>query len=228
MVLFPHGIYIYNKPQKELIADKAVHQAVPVRSITSVGTDRIWAGVDGAGIYEYNRFTGERETEYSHNATGYKYLKANTIYHILDNKNSIWVCTHTAGVFVYNKNRLVSTTYHHIENNSQSLANNHVNCLLEDDRNRLWIGTNQGISRYDQTDGQWRHFFQNDQKDNAVILSLCQDKEGNIWAGGYASDVINIDRNDRIHIIDLPKRKEANQPRIIFMPLRRIRKPTFG
>ena len=80
---FSHGIYIYNKPQKELIADKAVHQAVPVRSITSVGTDRIWAGVDGAGIYEYNRFTGERETEYSHNATGYKYLKANTIYHIL-------------------------------------------------------------------------------------------------------------------------------------------------
>ena len=70
---FSHGIYIYNKPQKELIADKAVHQAVPVRSITSVGTDRIWAGVDGAGIYEYNRFTGERETEYSHNATGYKY-----------------------------------------------------------------------------------------------------------------------------------------------------------
>lgn len=204
---FSHGIYIYNKPQKELIADKAVHQAVPVRSITSVGTDRIWAGVDGAGIYEYNRFTGERETEYSHNATGYKYLKANTIYHILDNKNSIWVCTHTAGVFVYNKNRLVSTTYHHIENNSQSLANNHVNCLLEDDRNRLWIGTNQGISRYDQTDGQWRHFFQNDQKDNAVILSLCQDKEGNVWAGGYASDVINIDRNDRIHIIDLPKKE---------------------
>ena len=71
---FSNGIYIYNKPQKELVADKSVHQAVPVRSITSVGTDRIWAGVDGAGIYEYNRFTGEREKEYSHNSTGYKYL----------------------------------------------------------------------------------------------------------------------------------------------------------
>ena len=38
---FSNGIYIYNKPQKELVADKSVHQAVPVRSITSVGTDRI-------------------------------------------------------------------------------------------------------------------------------------------------------------------------------------------
>ena len=81
--------------------------------------------------------------------------------------------------------------------------------MLEDDRNRLWIGTNRGISRYDRTNGQWRHFFQDDRKDNAVILSLCLDKEGNVWAGGYASDVINIDRNDRIHIVDFPQQKEG-------------------
>lgn len=209
---FADGIYIYDKQEKELTTDPTFHQAVPVRSITSIGNDRIWAGVDGEGIYEYNRFNHKRETEYSQNATEYKYLKANTVYHILDNKSSVWVCTHTAGVFVYNKNKLVSTTYHHIENNSQSLLNNHVNCLLEDEFDRLWIGTNQGISRYDRSNGQWRHFLQDGKRNNTVILSLCRDKEGNTWAGGYACDVFRIDRNDRVNIVNLPK-KEQNKSR---------------
>ena len=203
---FSHGIYIYNKPKKELTQDLSPHHAVPVRSITTIGTDRIWAGVDGAGIYEYNRFSGERETEYSQNSIGYNHLKANTIYHILDNESYIWVCTHTAGIFVYNKNRLISTLYYHIENKPQSLTNNHVNCLLEDKQNRLWLGTNRGISRYDRTSGQWKHFFQEEKNDNAVILSLFQDKEGNVWTGGYACDVAYIDRNDQIHIVEIPQR----------------------
>lgn len=208
---FSHGLYIYNKNKKELILDNSASHTFPIRSITQVSKDRVWSAIDGAGIYEYNRFSGKREAEYSQSTPGRDRLSANTVYHILNNGSSIWICTYTAGILVYNKSKLVSTIYSDIENNSQSLANNHVNCILEDKKNRLWMGTNQGISRYDRTTKQWKHFFQNKETDNAVILALCEDREGNIWAGGYACDVVCIDANDNIKVIDLPSQKQNKQ-----------------
>ena len=208
---FSHGIYIYNQNKKELISDNSSSHTFPIRSITHVSNDRIWSAVDGAGIYEYNRFNGKREGEYTQSTPGRNRLSANTTYHILNNGSSIWICTYTAGVLVYNKSKLISTLYSDVENNIQSLANNHVNCILEDSQNRLWMGTNQGISRYDRSSKQWKHFFQNKETDNAVILALCQDKKGNIWAGGYACDVVCIDRNDNIKVINLPPQQKLNR-----------------
>lgn len=199
---FDNGIYIYDKVQHKLQSvGNSSDRSLPTRSITCVSTDRIWAGIDGSGIREYNRFSGKLETEYSQNATGYNHIKVNNIYHILDNKSSVWVCTYTSGVFVYNKSRMINTFYTHAENKPQSLINNHVNCILEDKQNRLWMGTNSGISRYDRNTNTWKHFLQNTSNGNAIVLSLFQDRENNVWAGGYVCDIVRIDTNDRIHLI---------------------------
>lgn len=201
---FNQGIYRYNKTKKELDATNSSSHRLPVRSITNVGSDRIWVGIDGVGIYEYNRFEGNIINEYSQKKFGYSHIKANSIYHILDDENSVWICTYTGGVFVYNKSRLVTDIYRNIENNSQSLVNNHVNCILEDNKHRLWMGTNQGISRFDPSTGSWKHFLQDNTIQNAIVLSLFQDKEGNVWAGGYACDIVRIDRNDQIYTLEIP------------------------
>lgn len=200
---FSNGLYRYNEPLKELDASNSSPHKLPIRSISTIGTDRVWAGMDGEGICEYNRFSGKPVDEYSQEQSGYKHIASNSIYHILESGNSVWISTYTGGILVYNKSRLIPAFYENIQYNKQSLADNHVNCVLEDRLHRIWMGTNQGISRFDPEKKEWKHFLQDNTVPNTIILSLHQDHEGNVWAGGYSCDIIYIDSNDRIHKPDL-------------------------
>ncbi len=200
---FANGIYIYNT-RKKLITQNIDKFNAPVRSIADVGNSNIWAGIDGVGIYEYNKSSGQRTNIYSQNAPGLNFIEANNIYHILNKENTIWISTFTKGVFVYNKSLFINSLYTNIPKNPQSLANNHVNAILEDNRGRLWFGTNHGISRYDQNSHQWKHFFQSNYNDNSLILTLISDSKGNVWASGYSCDIIQISPDDNIRILDVP------------------------
>lgn len=146
---FNNGLYRYNESSKDLDTSNSSPHKLPIRSINAIGSDRIWVGMDGEGIYEYNRFDGKLIDEYSKEQNGYKRIPSNSIYHILENGNSVWISTYTGGVFVYNKSKLVPAFYNNTEYNRESLADNHVNCVLEDKQHRIWMGTNQGISRFD-------------------------------------------------------------------------------
>lgn len=196
---FSNGLYRYNESSKDLDASNSSPHKLPIRSISAIGSNRIWVGMDGEGIYEYNRFDGRLIDEYSQEQSGYKRIPSNSIYHILESGNSVWISTYTGGIFVYNKSRLVPAFYNNIEYNRESLVDNHVNCILEDKQHRIWMGTNQGISRFDPEKKEWKHFLQDNTVPNTIILSLQQDHEENVWAGGYSCDIVYIDRNDRVH-----------------------------
>src|SRR6218665_928596 len=65
------------------------------------------------------------------------------------------------------------------------LSNNRILCMIKDKDGFLWIGTADGLNRYDGS-----HFiaFKTNHKDattlaNNAVHALCEDKEGNIWAG---------------------------------------------
>jgi streptogramin lyase len=71
--------------------------------------------------------------------------------------------------------------FHHITEH-QGLSNNIVNCFLKDSRGFLWIGTYNGLNRYDGS--SFTIFKQG--KDSCTIIdntvhALCEDKKGNIW-----------------------------------------------
>ena len=65
------------------------------------------------------------------------------------------------------------------------LSNSNVNCLLQDKQGFIWIGTDNGLNRFDGNDFR---IFRNDPSnagsisDNS-IWSVYEDKKGNIWAG---------------------------------------------
>lgn len=62
-----------------------------------------------------------------------------------------------------------------------------VTCFLKDSRGRLWIGTINGLNRYDGA-----HFYvfkksaDNHSLFNGNITALCEDKAGNIWGSTEA------------------------------------------
>jgi ligand-binding sensor domain-containing protein/signal transduction histidine kinase len=63
------------------------------------------------------------------------------------------------------------------------LSNNKVNCILQDNRGFMWLGTNDGLNRFD---GSNFTIFRNKPGDSSsisgnIITDLLEDKEGVLW-----------------------------------------------
>jgi ligand-binding sensor domain-containing protein/signal transduction histidine kinase len=75
------------------------------------------------------------------------------------------------------------TLYFDNINTQNGLSNNTVNCLLQDQRGFIWMGTNDGLNRYD---GNNFVVFRNRPGDNTsisgnLITHLHEDKQGVLW-----------------------------------------------
>jgi ligand-binding sensor domain-containing protein/signal transduction histidine kinase len=63
------------------------------------------------------------------------------------------------------------------------LSNNNVNCILQDQRGFIWIGTNDGLDRYD---GNYFSIFRNRPGDSTsisgnIITGITEDESGVLW-----------------------------------------------
>src|SRR6185312_9893776 len=63
------------------------------------------------------------------------------------------------------------------------LSHNHVNCILQDHRGFIWLGTDDGLNRYDGNNFEiFRH-----EPNNAATISgnmitdMVEDKQGVLW-----------------------------------------------
>jgi len=79
--------------------------------------------------------------------------------------------------------------------NTKGLSNSSVNCIFQDSQNLLWIGTWDGLNRYD---GNEFKIFRPEQDgknciSNQVILKIKEDKKGDIWI----STMHGINRYDK-------------------------------
>ena len=78
------------------------------------------------------------------------------------------------------------------------LSSNSVTVLFQDSKGFLWIGTEDGLNRFDGHN--FKHFRLNFEDDNSIsgnhILAISEDREGNIWVGtrNYGLNMINADR----------------------------------
>lgn len=65
---------------------------------------------------------------------------------------------------------------------NDGLSNNTVWAVLQDKAGFIWIGTADGLDRFDGKD--IRHFYPDRlQGENNSVLSLCEDEQGRIWVG---------------------------------------------
>jgi ligand-binding sensor domain-containing protein/signal transduction histidine kinase len=70
-------------------------------------------------------------------------------------------------------------------NTGNGLSQNTINCILQDRKGFIWIGTNYGLNRYDgYSFRQYKNisFDSNSISDN-LITAIYEDKEGTIWVG---------------------------------------------
>ncbi|MBN2349493.1 MAG: GAF domain-containing protein [Bacteroidales bacterium] len=74
--------------------------------------------------------------------------------------------------------------FEHITTN-EGLSQSTVNCIFQDSKGFIWLGTNDGLNKYD---GYSITVYKHDPKDSLslggnTIMAICEDTDGNLWLG---------------------------------------------
>lgn len=84
-------------------------------------------------------------------------------------------------------------------NTIQGLSKSNVYCIFQDSRGFIWIGTRDGLNRYD---GYKFTIYKNNPEDpnslsNNNIRQIIEDKDGNLWIGTWGGGLNIFDRKKK-------------------------------
>ena len=209
---YSDGLFYYDFKTDKLSERLApVFPKQPVRAIEIASDSTVFIGIDGQGIREINKKGDRIINTYKENPEDKNSIRGNGIYDILnDTENQrVWVCTYSGGLSYFEQNPSSIIHLVHEINNSNSLANDNVNQIIEDSRGNIWFATDNGISCWNVHSGKWQTFFRNKLEHAQVFLSLCEDDRNRIWAGTYSSGVYVLDANTG-HVLAHHSKNEQN------------------
>ena len=108
-------------------------------------------------------------------------------YIIGDHKGFLWIAT-GAGLYKYDGYSLINFT--HEPGDPQSLHSSGVKFLLPDDKERLWIGTWEGLNLLDLKTNRLTRLHV-----TGKIMAICQDNKHNVWVGTHGDGIYVLDQN---------------------------------
>lgn len=91
-----------------------------------------------------------------------------------------WIGTY-AGLIKMDTEKKSFKVYKHILNDNKSLSNDYVFSVIRDSHKTLWIGTANGLNKFDEISEVFVHYFEKDGLPNSVISSIIGDDKGNLW-----------------------------------------------
>jgi signal transduction histidine kinase/ligand-binding sensor domain-containing protein/DNA-binding response OmpR family regulator len=146
---------------------------------------RIWVGSDG-GLSRYDA-TADGFVTYGEamSAAQLSDLRVRAIRE--DHTGALWIGTVSGGLARLDQNGNTMTVFRHDASNPRSLSHDHVWAVLEDDAQRLWIATADGLDLLDRSSAsfvRYGHDADNPQSlRDADAMSLYQDRGGVLWVG---------------------------------------------
>ncbi len=174
-VLDPHFIN-YTKEEDQLAGNK-------VLDIYRDSTGNLWFGTYGNGVSKLaaRHFPIKQNTPPFKNFRRVDGLAGNTVYKILELKDTIWMATFS-GLTGYDGTDFITYT------EEDGLVNNQILTMTTGGQNNLWLGTFGGISRFNGH--TFTNFTQEDGLNSNTVYSMVFDVFNNLWLGTN----IGIDR----------------------------------
>jgi ligand-binding sensor domain-containing protein/signal transduction histidine kinase len=94
---------------------------------------------------------------------------------------SIWMGTYTQGLQRLDVRTGEIVAYRSDPKVRGSLSNNRVNALFVDHAGTLWVGTQNGLDRFDRNTGEFTTFGERDGLPNNAVEGILEDSAGNLW-----------------------------------------------
>jgi signal transduction histidine kinase/ligand-binding sensor domain-containing protein len=148
-----------------------------IRSITEDEKGNLWIVVHGKGV---DRFDREKRIFYHFNKKNNRLTNDYAYQVLIDSKGNLWVAT-VWGLSVLKKGEAFFSSYFSVDRDSTSVSDNEIISLYEDYKEQLWVGTTNGLNRYDYTTNTFKRYsgvFASD-----IINVILGDKFGQIWIG---------------------------------------------
>jgi signal transduction histidine kinase/CheY-like chemotaxis protein len=98
---------------------------------------------------------------------------------VVDNKGLIWVGYHSNGIDVFDSIKVDNFVYK--KNDDRALSSNYITALYEDNKQRMWVGTERGINCINPERTSILHFFTRDGLFENTICGIVSDKNERIW-----------------------------------------------
>jgi signal transduction histidine kinase/ligand-binding sensor domain-containing protein len=155
--------------------DGFVHYDAPVVMWMNEGpSGRFWLATKG-GFYELDR----EDDSVTLIASGYAWK----IMVLEDSMGRVWVGTSGEGLEQYNPGTGEWKYFQHDPEDASSLSNNSVETIHEDELGVLWIGTGDGLNRFDEEKGSFVRYYVHDGLADDRIAAMMEDEERNLWLG---------------------------------------------
>ncbi|MFZ6873949.1 two-component regulator propeller domain-containing protein [Undibacterium sp. Di27W] len=188
------GLEIWNKErtQKRRLGQREGLDPGPVNSLLEDSEGIIWAGTED-GLKRWDP-ADHQFSSFRHHASDRHSLADNRVTRLLqDRSGTLWVGTWLGGV---SRTNLASGGFErllHLPGEAKTLSNNTVAAVTSKD-GILWIGTGDGLNRFDKAKDQIRAYYhqanQPDSLSNSKIRAVKLAPDGKLWVG--TQDGLNL------------------------------------
>lgn len=172
-----------------------------IRAIHDSKRGFLWAGTVGGGLKQFN-LTENKFVDVSLTPNG-KAIGKNVQAILQDHQGNLWIGTEGEGLIKfypdknsgYTKGQIVNFKRYPTPFPAMPIFNDFIMCILQDRNKNIWIGTWVGLSLIEASEVEKKdhskivikNFIKNPNDSMSIshntIMSLCEDKEGNIWVG---------------------------------------------
>jgi ligand-binding sensor domain-containing protein/signal transduction histidine kinase/DNA-binding response OmpR family regulator len=125
------------------------------------------------GLFKYNKSTD--------NFTAIPEINSHIQALLEDDENILWCCTQGDGVYCYNPMTKQYSSFKHEANNENSLIDNHVNGIFQDNRKNLWFATEAGLCKYEKKEKKFTRYTTKSGLPDNLIFRILEDEKNNLW-----------------------------------------------
>ena len=121
-----------------------------------------------------------------------KGLSQSTVYAVIQDKlGFMWMATQD-GLNRYDGESFM--VYRPVDNDPNSLRSNYIKALYLDHNGQLWIGGDQGLSRYNYSTNKFLNYQHARKPGEWYISAITEDANHIIWAGTSAGEIFRLDQ----------------------------------
>ncbi len=154
---------------------------ISISSLHSDHNGNLWMGTSNSGVYVLSD-----KKELSHPID-----KANITNIFEDSEEGLWIGSWEHGLYHIKPNGEIENLRHDASN-PNSISSDFVRSCNEDNLGNIWIGTFNGLNRYQKSTGKFDLYEANTSKGSLThpsIWSIVKDAQGTLWMGTYFGGV---------------------------------------
>lgn len=181
------GFCKFDKKNNQFIRyqnDSNDSSSLPIDQVSVLLVDKygdLLVGTFGAGLLKFDKRKNSF-TKINYNPDEPDDITAAGIYFLAEHpKGTLWIGTYSNGLFIYDRKSGKSKSYFNIPGDTESLSDNIVSSIIISKDRSVWIGTANGLNKFDPITEKFKRVTESDGLPNNTIYGILEDDNGNLW-----------------------------------------------